>query len=163
MELYLKRESYDSSRSVEYLWLLFFMWIEMINQVFIADKKEDLSNKNIVSPELAEKVETALENEIVEKKMYLNPKLSLNEVSKAIGYPAYIISWVFNSRMETRFNDFVNDLRIREAKKLLDQGRLETQTLIAIAYDAGFNSKSSFNRIFKMRTGITPSQYAARS
>ena len=60
--------------------------------------------------------------------------------------------------MNLNFFDFVNQYRVEEAKKELTKG-LDNRTLIALAFDVGFNNKASFNNYFKKYTGMTPTHY----
>ena len=61
--------------------------------------------------------------------------------------------------MGKNFYTLVNDYRIEEVKRRLEDPRYRNLTILAIAYDSGFNAKSSFNTIFKEQTGMTPSEY----
>ena len=68
------------------------------------------------------------------------------------------MSWAINHGGDQSFSDFVNDLRIADIEKALSSN-MNGQSILEIAFNAGFNSKSSFNALFKRRTGLTPSQY----
>ena len=68
-------------------------------------------------------------------------------------------SQIINENLNKNFFDFVNDYRINEVKKCLSDSKFSHYTLLAIAYECGFNSKSSFNSLFKIKTGLTPSEY----
>jgi AraC-like DNA-binding protein len=61
--------------------------------------------------------------------------------------------------METNFNSLINEYRIKEFKKKINNQDFKLYTLTAIAYECGFNSKSTFNRVFKLECGQTPSEY----
>jgi AraC-like DNA-binding protein len=63
--------------------------------------------------------------------------------------------------MGMNFYNLVNEYRIKEVKDRLKSDKYKRLTILAIAYDSGFNSKSSFNTIFKEKTGQTPSEYLA--
>jgi AraC-like DNA-binding protein len=68
---------------------------------------------------------------------------------------------VINQRFHKNFNDFINDYRIEEAKKMLGHKKTRDYKLLTIAYEVGFNSKTTFNVVFKKKVGMTPSQYRA--
>lgn len=93
------------------------------------------------------------------EKPYLNGKLSLKEVAQHLDISVNHLSQVINEQLRKSFFDFINTYRVEEVKRLLNESKHEQLTLLAVAYDSGFNSKSSFNGIFKKVTGITPSQY----
>lgn len=92
-------------------------------------------------------------------KPYINQELCLNDLSKALDvYPHYItqvLSIVFNQN----FYDYINTYRVEEAKKQLKDSRNSNLTILSIAFDCGFNSKTAFNRAFKQKTNQTPSEY----
>lgn len=93
------------------------------------------------------------------EKPYLNSRLSLKEVSDALDIPLNLLSSAINRQTGKSFFNFVNSYRVTEfMTKLVDPSN-KNYTLMAIAYECGFNSKSSFNRIFKEYTGQTPSEY----
>jgi AraC-like DNA-binding protein len=69
------------------------------------------------------------------------------------------LSEILNTRLNQNFYDFINRYRVEEVKKRLSENDSGKFSLIAIAFDSGFNSKSSFNTIFKKLTGVTPSQF----
>jgi AraC-like DNA-binding protein len=94
------------------------------------------------------------------RKPYKDADLTLRDLAVCMDvYPHYVtqvLSTVFNQN----FYDFVNTYRVNEAKILLrDTGKSAKVSILSIAYDCGFNSKSSFNRIFKQKTNMTPSEY----
>lgn len=111
-----------------------------------------------------------LENDVAEKcskkllyvmdidKIYRDDALSLQSLAKKIGVTPHILSQVINEQMSRNFSDFVNQYRIEEAKKLLQDANEDTSVL-KVCYDVGFNSKSAFYRAFKKFTNLTPSQY----
>jgi len=107
----------------------------------------------------AEKYKNELVNFFESDKPYLNGKLGLQEVADHLDISGNHLSQVINEQIGKTFFDFVNDYRIQEVKARLANLDNQNFTLLAIAYDSGFNSKSSFNNIFKKNTGITPSQY----
>ncbi len=90
---------------------------------------------------------------------YLDPELSLPDLAKKLNTNASILSRVINEGTGQHFNDFVNEYRIRYFENCIRQGRQETQTLLGIALDCGFNSKATFNRAFKKYKGMTPKSY----
>jgi ligand-binding sensor domain-containing protein/AraC-like DNA-binding protein len=94
-----------------------------------------------------------------EKRPYLNAELKLADLANEINYPVHEISQVLNQDLQQSFYDFVNSYRIEEVKKRMADKAYEKFTFIAIAEQCGFNSKTSFYRIFKNETGKTPADY----
>jgi AraC-like DNA-binding protein len=92
-------------------------------------------------------------------KPYLDGKLSLKQVAEKLDISTNYLSQVINENLQKNFFDFVNEYRVDLVKEKIGDTSNKNYTLLAIAYDCGFNSKSSFNSIFKRFTGSTPSQY----
>ncbi|MDW3191182.1 MAG: helix-turn-helix domain-containing protein [Cytophagales bacterium] len=94
-----------------------------------------------------------------ESKLYKDPGLSLHQVAKAVESNTSILSRVINEKAQMNFNDFVNAYRVASVKASLVDGELNYKTLVGVAMDHGFNSKSTFIRSFKKSEGKTPSEY----
>lgn len=94
-----------------------------------------------------------------DKQPYLDFKLSLGDLAKCLGISANQLSALLNDVAEKTFYDYVNEFRINEVKKRLVDPKHQKKTILSIAWECGFNSKSAFNRIFKTSTGMTPSEY----
>lgn len=92
-------------------------------------------------------------------KLYLNPTLTLTELAQHVGLNPKVVSQVINAGMNQSFNDFVNTFRVSEVKERLKTDDLNRFTLLGIAFESGFNSKTTFNRIFKEHTGQSPSAF----
>lgn len=93
-------------------------------------------------------------------KCYLNPTLTLLELAQHVGLNPKVVSQVINTGIGKSFNDFVNEYRVDEVRKRLRTDDLNRYTLLGIAFESGFNSKTTFNRIFKQHTGQSPSEFA---
>jgi len=105
------------------------------------------------------KIAERLNKYMKEEKPFLDTELSLSKLAKEINtYPHYLTQ-VLNENMKLNFYDYVNSFRIEEVKKELNNPKNSQFTILGIAYDCGFHSKSAFNRIFKLKTGLTPSEY----
>lgn len=115
-------------------------------------------NSNL-NPKLIEQYKTQLINAMEVDNMYLNGKLSIHDVSEKLHIPRQYISEVLNEHMSTSFQDFINQYRVEEFVNRLKNDQNDHYTLLGIATDVGFNSKSSFNAIFKKSKGLTPTQY----
>ncbi len=93
------------------------------------------------------------------EKPYLNRELTIYDLSDQLKIPRHILSEVINEHMGKNFYHLVNEYRVNEVKKRMKSDEYKQLTLLAIAFDSGFNSKSSFNTIFKEQTDQTPSEY----
>ena len=100
-----------------------------------------------------------LENHLEKDKPYKDRELTIFDLSDQLQIPRHFLSEVINEHLGKNFYTLVNEYRLEEVKKRMVDPAFKHLTILAIAYDAGFNSKSSFNTIFKQKTGITPSQY----
>jgi len=92
-------------------------------------------------------------------KPYLNPDLSLPLLASELNISSHYLSQVINEQFNLNFFDFVNGYRVAAFKEKITDREFRNYSLLGIALECGFNSKSAFNRIFKQNTGLTPSQF----
>jgi AraC-like DNA-binding protein len=90
------------------------------------------------------------------KRLYLEPELKLDDLADLMGVSRHHLSQVINSCSGKNFYDLINEYRIKEVKKMLFEHAEQTMSILSIAFESGFNSKSSFNQVFKKHTGTTP-------
>ncbi|WP_255070686.1 AraC family transcriptional regulator [Lacihabitans sp. LS3-19] len=102
-----------------------------------------------------EKIETLM---LVDK-MYENPELVISDLSNKLSTHSKKISKVINQGFNMNFNDFVNHYRIKALIQKIEEGEHNIQTLLSLAFECGFNSKSTFNRAFKRATSLNPKEY----
>ena len=100
-----------------------------------------------------------LSNLMVKEKPYLDAQLSLKKLADMMNISPNNLSQVINSQKDKNFFDYVNSYRIRELIELLKNEKNKQYTILSLAMDAGFNSKSAFNASFKKLTDMTPSEY----
>lgn len=93
------------------------------------------------------------------EKPYLEPDLSLPYLANRLKIAPHVLSRVINERLELNFFDFINEYRVEHVKALINDPKYDHLSLLGIAYESGFNTKSAFNRVFKKMTGQTPSEY----
>lgn len=121
------------------------------------------SNQKYLRSGLSETNVVKIKNKIVyhlrQEKPYLNPEYSINTLSEELSVPRHHITQVINSDLNKNFYSLINEFRVEEVIERMSQKDYSNYTLLAVAFDSGFNSKSAFNRIFKQATGKTPSQY----
>jgi len=114
---------------------------------------------SVLTPKKAKEYLEKLLDYFKNEKPYLNGKLSLNDVAEHLYISTNHLSQIINEQLGKNFYDFVNEYRVQEVKSLLCDSNYKKLTLLAIAFESGFNSKTSFNVVFKKITGLTPSQY----
>jgi AraC-like DNA-binding protein len=90
---------------------------------------------------------------------FLNPELTLNELAEQLQVKPHQLSQIINENAGTNFSEFINGYRVEKVKVLMLESRFQHLTLLAIAFEAGFNNKNSFNVAFKKHTGVTPTVY----
>jgi len=95
------------------------------------------------------------------KKPYLDSDLTIHDLSRQTGIPRHYITEVLNEKYKRNFFTFINEYRVKEAIARMSAPEFKNYTILAIAFDSGFNSKSTFNTFFKNFTGKTPSGYRA--
>lgn len=100
-----------------------------------------------------------LQEYIKTEKPYLDPELTLPRLASETQITVNQLSQIINQNTGQSFHLFINNFRVSEIMLELQQGKHQTQTLLSIAYSAGFSSKTSFNRMFKQVTGLTPTTY----
>jgi len=100
-----------------------------------------------------------LKTYVTTQKPFLESDLTLSQLSEQVNIPAHYVSQVVNEKLNCNFLDFINGYRVEEAKAKLVDPKLSHYTIMGVAHDAGFNSKSTFYTAFKKHTGMTPSQY----
>ncbi len=100
-----------------------------------------------------------LDETIRTHKLYRNPELSLTDLSKSAAIPERTISDTINQELNKNFYQLINEYRVEEIKELLQDPSNDHLKILSLAYDSGFNSKATFNRIFKAYEGLTPQEY----
>lgn len=128
-------------------------------QIFTS--KPDHGDADIGEKELSELM-GKLELLMTEDKVFMNPDLNLELLSKYLEISEKHCSYLLNKGMNMNFNLYVNNFRIEAFKKRIKEGQNKTYTLTSIAYECGFSSKSTFNRVFKVNCGVTPSEFVKK-
>jgi AraC-like DNA-binding protein len=138
--------------------------------VSISDSKDEHPEEKIsagkykksgIREEVASKFYKELLIIMEKEKPYLDPKLSLSDLAGKLNISTNQLSQIINQKALVNFHDFVNGYRVEE---FIRQAKTNKNfSLLALALDSGFNSKSSFNYIFKKQKGLSPSQYLSKS
>ena len=127
-----------------------------------AEQGEKYRNTKLTDQTLnlyAEKIEKAMRNE----KLYTQPDLSIEKLSAHLDLPEHEVSQVINSSFRMNFFNFVNSYRLEYAMELLRNSSEHKKTMLEIAFESGFNSKSTFYTYFKKATGSTPRRILTRN
>ncbi|MFD2935104.1 helix-turn-helix domain-containing protein [Spirosoma flavum] len=112
----------------------------------------------LVKDEHQEQIQRAIQDD----KMYQDPDLTLASLAEHLSLSPNVISRTINVGFGQSFTDYINTYRIAEVKRRLVAGDADQMTILALALDAGFSSKTTFNRVFKEQMGHTPKEYIKR-
>jgi len=133
-------------------------------QLLISSESETLSSpEKYKNSPLTDDVSLAIVDEIqtfmTAQKPYLDSQLSLPQLAESLNVSTHYLSQIINEQLQQNFFDFINSYRIEEAKRRLTSPTDKNHSILTIAMDAGFNSKSSFYNAFKKSMDMTPTQY----
>lgn len=158
---FFSEQNFNSYLLLIVAFLFYFIAFKLFNNAKeILPKTEITKYKNSkLNDEVINKCKSDLIRLMEKDKLYLNGKLSIQDVSEKLSIPRQYISEVLNEHMNTNFQDFINEYRVEEFIKRLQNDQNNHFTLLGIAIDVGFNSKSSFNATFKKFKGVTPTQF----
>ncbi|HUI33739.1 MAG: AraC family transcriptional regulator [Dysgonamonadaceae bacterium] len=131
---------------------------EFEEQPVLAEEKMKYSSSTLKEDEASEYAKRLIDYMHLEKP-YLNPELTLTHLASEIDISTHHLSQIINEQFKLNFFEYINQFRVEEVKSRINDPKFEHYSLLGIALDSGFNSKSSFNRIFKKFTNQTPSQF----
>jgi len=139
--------------------ILVFKGLNQIkNFAGITEKKEQIKNLILSENEIV-KYKIEIIDFMNTQKPYLIPLLTIEKLSEKLSIQPWLLSYVINRAFNQNFFNFVNNYRVEEVKKKLKDPENKNKTILQILYEAGFNSKSTFNSVFKKFTGTTPKQF----
>ncbi|MEO0506762.1 MAG: helix-turn-helix domain-containing protein [Bacteroidota bacterium] len=140
----------------------YFTDTSKLNQLkfdFIPEQVASETRESTLSKTISEQEIEMVKTLMMKKKPYLNPELNLVELAKLAEMSRGQLSGIINSGFGKNFNDFVNLYRIEAFKDKVGDAAHEKLSLLGIAYECGFNSKATFNRVFKKLTNSSPTEY----
>lgn len=123
------------------------------------DSKRRSYQKTFLDPDERELINQKLIDIMLQEKPYLESEITISDLAARLGISVYKLSRVINEDHNHNFFDFINTYRVNEVKLLLTSSKTNDSKIESIAYDCGFNSKSSFYSIFKKHTHLTPTEF----
>jgi AraC-like DNA-binding protein len=165
-------------KSTDAIWLafaatLYFLGYIAIHQpevfripaqvTFLGTVQDEPSNPKTKTQEMPDEniqlLKAKIEAYMQRNKPHINPRLTLNDLADKLKIQPHTVSKVINDGFNKNFFDFINSYRIEEFKGRMTDPKFKNFTLLSIAFDCGFNSKTAFNRSFKKLTNQTPKEY----
>lgn len=131
------------------------------NKGFVIDISQSIAIQT--NPEIHQPIVEKLNKAMAEHQLYLDPTLNLKQLEERLDIDARSISVAINKGLGQNFYAYVNDFRIEEVKQRIVSDQYKHLSILGIALDSGFNSKATFNRIFKEQTGLSPKEFKARA
>jgi AraC-like DNA-binding protein len=132
---------------------------EEIDVIIIETENLEINQKKIISDAYLEEMKYSLIQIMENKKPFLDPELSLFKLASELDISSHILSYIINKGFNENFYQFINRYRIEEAKKMIQNPNMKHLSLMGIAFEVGFNSKTVFNTTFKKMTNQTPSEF----
>ena len=126
---------------------------------FSVTEKNQEKKLPLLNEETANKYTSKLLKFLNHEQPFLNPNVTLRSLAEQVEIHPNLVSWLLNEKMGKNFNEFINYYRVEHFKKLASDSSNSNFSLIGLAYESGFNSKTVFNTFFKKETGVTPSEY----
>ena len=114
-------------------------------------------------PNYTEEQVSRVKRYVETKRPYLDSMLKIDDLALRVSLSPKLLSTLINREFEVNFFEYINGHRLKEIKSYLADPEMSDHSVIELAFRAGYNSKSSFNRLFKLETGITPSQYRKKA
>lgn len=127
------------------------------------DDNNDLSKRKIISDERLLELKDKLNQLMLDEEPYLEPDLTLSKLAKQLSISTNQLSYVINQGFEDNFHGYINMFRVKKAKHLLLDKKSDHLSIIGVAFESGFSSKTAFNTTFKKITDTTPSEFKKKS
>lgn len=136
------------------------LFMKLSQRDFVVNRETKKSaGTNLYGQNLLDEILDKLNKYVAEGQPYTDPELTVNKLAGAINVHPKALSQAINTQLGSNFSDYVNSLRISYVKERLEHPIDKNETIVEVMYDAGFNSRSVFNTLFKKKTGLTPSEY----
>lgn len=162
-EFFYQWDEYRSAVLLLYSCMLYWLSIRGYQQAqTIKVSKPSDSTVNLPDEE-STKIIDQLHNAMVNEKLFRDSELSLASLSKSVSISERTISEVLNGTLNKNFYQFVNEYRVMDVQGKLKDPKNSHLKILSLAFDAGFNSKATFNRLFKTYTGFTPKEFKSQN
>ena len=142
-----------------FIFVIAYTFIHQPEKLFQLEISKTKYKTSTLSASDLSKYSKKLDEAMIDKKLYLDSEINLSNLAKALDIKQHTLSQVINQHYKMNFYEFINKYRVDEVKTQLLKEENKNLTIIAIAYDAGFNSKSSFHKIFKKFVGKSPTEF----
>jgi AraC-like DNA-binding protein len=116
-------------------------------------------NTVLLSDEEADKLEEALMYQLENEALYLNPELTLRELAETIGSTEKKVSYLLNQNLKISYYELINKCRVEKFKTEIAKPENKSLSIVGVALNCGFSSKSSFYRAFKSQVSMSPAKY----
>lgn len=147
---------YDHLNTLLFAIIIYWLGIGGIRQRQVSLDQELWQGANITADKDHTEAAKFLQKSMEQDRLFLDPELSIGKLAEHTDLSARQISATLNQHFEKNFYTFVNEYRVKEVQQKLRDPDAQHLTILSIAFDAGFNSKATFNRIFRAYTGSSP-------
>lgn len=134
--------------------------VESLHELWLTDyvvtNTKPQNQKPFIDEDEKEDIKILINDIIDNEREYLNPQLTLRDLAEKVSVHPNKISFVINNEYGKNFNEFLNSYRLAHFQNLVKEGKASNFSIIGLAYDSGFNSKSVFNNFFKKQMGVSP-------
>jgi len=162
--------NYNTIINYKLVWICITVFLFMVGYfsftqpevVRLPIEKKIITRDRLTKQEIV-RIKERLNTLITEEQIFTRTDLSLKILAIKLDTSANNLSWLLNSVYEKTFYEYVNEFRVKAFLKKIEAGEHKKQTLLSIAMDAGFNSKSTFNKTFKSFMNDTPSRYIEKT
>ncbi|MGC3946468.1 MAG: helix-turn-helix domain-containing protein [Chryseolinea sp.] len=117
------------------------------------------NQKVTISPDKRDQITSGILRLMEEERLFLQSELTLQDLADSLATPSYQVTQALNDGIKKNFYDLVNGYRVEEAKRMLIDPANKNSKILTVGLEAGFNSKTTFNTVFKKFTGFTPSEF----
>jgi AraC-like DNA-binding protein len=132
---------------------------EVVGDMAPIERLDERQRKYVLKKQELDTLQKKLDGKMADSKPYLDPSLSLRSLAEQINLTPNKLSQLLNEGYRKNFSEFVNDYRLEEFKTLVKESSKNHLTMLALAFESGFNSKTVFNTYFKKSMGITPREF----